>query len=60
MIGIQGSNLNLEFTMFSHLAMVGACHINAGTSQFYRSVPDKDNIREIDDIWCNVLRIFLP
>ena len=33
-----------ELPMFAHLAVVGACHVNAWTSQFYRPVPDKDNI----------------
>ena len=44
----MGSNLNLEFKMLPpHLAMVGACHVNAWMGQFYGSVPDKHNVKEV-------------
>ena len=33
------------FTMFSHLAVIGACHVNAWPGQFYRSVSDKGNLK---------------
>ena len=37
-------NMNLELPMFAHLAVIGACHVNAWTGQFYCSVSEKDNI----------------
>ena len=43
-----------ELPMFAHLAVVGACHVNAWTSQFYRSVPDIENC----DFLSNFLRFF--
>ena len=43
----MGLNLIVDFTIFSHLAMVGACHVNAWTGQFYGSVPDIDIVKEV-------------